>query len=75
MKTPTPLEGYKAAANTVRSLLNDARERKPLRVPKNVEKLAAYRMGYYTALVIADSLRALGEFPSHNVEAIREAKP
>jgi len=67
------LDGWKAAALIVRRALDDAQKNRPRRRSWKMQRLAAYREGYYAGLLLAHGQHALGEFPGQNADAIRDA--
>lgn len=67
----TSLDGYRAAADTVESWLRLVDKNRPRRLKKGYRKSAAYREGYWQALMFAHCLHAMGEYPLSNAAAIR----
>lgn len=70
--TCSALDGYRAAASVVRRMLDDAAQRRPLLRSWKMQRLAAYREGYYEGLLAAHCQHAMGEHPEHNAEDIRK---
>jgi len=66
------LEGYKAAAIVIERMLDKAQAKRPKR--QGNRKSAAYRAGYYDALLYAHCVLVWGEYPNHpsNLAQIRK---
>ena len=64
------LRGYQVAARVVVEMLDDAARRKPAKASYRMQRLAAYRQGYYDGILAAHCQHALGEYPEQNREAI-----
>jgi len=66
------LEGYRAAGMTIERMLDEAQVKRPKR--QGNRKSAAYRAGYYDALLYAHCVLVWGEYPNHpsNLAQIRK---
>ena len=64
------LDGYRAAFIAIQNMMEEAYFRRPKKMGGR-EHLAAYREGYYIGLLFAHCQSAFGEFPEHNVTAIK----
>lgn len=69
--TCSALDGYRAAASVVKRMLDEAATCRPLRRSWKMQRLAAYREGYYEGLLAAHCQHAMGAHPEHNARDIR----
>jgi len=67
------LRGYRAAAKVIDSLLDEAQKKRPKQTSYKMQRLAAYREGYFDGLLMAHCQHAMGENPEQNQEAIDRA--
>ena len=78
-KTPSHLDGYRAAEIIIAQYLDTYKELVPKRSRKKHTKTKAYTQGYFDGLVFAHCQLALGSFPEHNKEeifmALKSIKP